>query len=171
MTSGEIIGDSTSVPKALTGAEQKETSRYRQGFSLDRFIERIKDIKELLAFAAILGGACVWVVNYFATADQLAELSCSTKLNVRLLSSSTNLNHTQELAKEGMSEYRDQERLLDEAKKGGHTQDAIAIQNRMDDLQAQTASFRTTIDDQEREGKKALVDLPRFSGRVSVLVD
>jgi hypothetical protein len=70
-----------------------------------------------------------------------------------------------------MSEYRDQERLLDEAKKGGHTQDAIAIQNRMDDLQAQTASFRTTIDDQEREGKKALVDLPRFSGRVSVLVD
>lgn len=132
-----------------SGPQPPQPERY----TLKSIITWARDVKEVLTLAAFFAAGAVWVVGYFATRDALDELKCSTQLNVRRLQAIENENYTEQLARQGRSELRDQQRILKETTS---TADEKAIQDRIDDLNVQAASFAKTVEGEKATAKKAL---------------
>lgn len=120
------------------------------------WIEKIKNVKELMLLAAFFGGAIVWTVHYYATQDELDEVECQMKLYVRMLQATSDRQFTEQLVKSARGEIVDEKRTL---KKAETTQDEARIklsQTRIDDLRAQLDGFKNVIGEQSKSSKKAL---------------
>ena len=107
-------------------------------------VNNLKDIKEMLLIAAFFGGAIVWTIHYYATHEELETLECQTKLQVRMLQSTSNSNYTEQLAKQGRIELRDQEYVLRKAQNSIDKDDTEvkATQARIEDINLQQKSFQ-----------------------------
>jgi hypothetical protein len=60
------------------------------GFS--RFVEKVKNLKELIAMTVLLVSGFIWAVNYVATKAQVAEIRCMLQAQIDLLRSQTDLS-------------------------------------------------------------------------------
>jgi hypothetical protein len=135
--------------------------------SFSSIVETLKNAKELLLLALFFGGSVVWVANYFATHEELDSLECFTKLNVRLLQAEANVNYTEQLAKDGRIEMRDQQHILDRIAKE-HSEkvdedELKATQLRLDNLNQQAKSFANTTENEKKATQKALTALTQNS--------
>jgi hypothetical protein len=130
---------------------------------LSTIIAQLSAIKDTLLLIGFFGAGAIWVINYFATRDQLEQLECFTKLNVRMLQANANVEYTQQLSKDGRNELREQQRLLRQLPSvtaGGPEADGPSvIQARIDELQAQSATFTVTIQSESNTSKKGLAAL------------
>ena len=112
----------------------------------------LNQVKEILAIIVFFAGGLIWVVNYFATRDALDQLDCFTRVNVRRLQATENVNYTQQQARTTRSDLRDQQRLLKaaQAQPNPASEDLNAYQTQIDDLNAKIKSF---ADSEESENK------------------
>lgn len=161
---GEREVDSLAMEKSEAAArpDQSLKSGIEKKWELKNIVETLKNVKELLLIAAFFGAGLVWVVNYFATRSQLEEFECFTKINVRMLQATANVNYTEHVAKQGRIELRDHQRMLDKASKASNKAsetDIKATQGRIDDLKLQTVTFEKTIETENKAAKRGFAAL------------
>lgn len=156
MTSGPSGSERSEA--SSTKADGVEMSAAKAPFSFNAILSRLKDARELVATITFFGVIAFGGVSYFATRDELETLDCLTRVNVRLLQANSNVNFTEQLARQGRVDLREQQRLLEKERKNPSPSenDVAAIQNRIDDLMAQQNSFGKTVEAEKKTGQKAL---------------
>lgn len=77
---------------------QPKTYPSWHGFDFHAIWDIISHAREVLWAIGILVTGAIWVVNYFATREQLERLDCDRKVNERMLTAHGNLYYARQLA-------------------------------------------------------------------------
>jgi hypothetical protein len=125
---------------------------------LKSLIGKANDLKELIAILVFFAGGLIWVVDYFATREELDSLDCFTRVNVRRLQADENVQYTQQQSKSARSDIRDQQRLIRSAKEQPKTPssdtDIGVIQAQIDELTLSVQSFDKSTESQKQESTR-----------------
>lgn len=123
---------------------------------LGRFLQAVKDTKELISIALFFGAGVLWVGGYFATKAQLVEVRCLMQSQLDLLQSQTDLN----VVKNEMVDVGTQIDELSSRQKNGPLSDVDKrryheLNDHLDDLKLKRATAQKTTDDVQAKLKQA----------------
>jgi hypothetical protein len=130
--------------------------------SLSGLLGVLRNAKEIVMVLAFFGAGLLWVVNYFATRDQLDTLECFTKVNVRMLQATTNVNQAEQSLRQTRTEIREQRRFVEKAraKDSGYSEDDVrTTESRLEELSNQVGTFDRAIDAERKAAHRSLTAL------------
>jgi hypothetical protein len=126
--------------------------------------KRLKEIKELILTLAFFAAGAIWVVNYFATRQELEatrkelqNYKCINDLSLSMLVNTQSAEFLSQVARSARKEVRTTEETL---KRTSNTEVAYrAVYEQFDDQKANLDKLEKSRDDAERKRENALKKL------------
>jgi hypothetical protein len=127
---------------------------------LENALKTLKDTKEIIVVVAFFAGGVTWVVDHFATREALDQVECTTKLNIRLLEATENINYNEELEKQDAAALSEQQNLLKNLKPGS---DSSPVNKRINEINAELAAYDKTVASEKESAKKREAEISASS--------
>lgn len=136
-------------------------------FGWNDIFETLKNVKELMAIAALLGGAVAWAIHYYATREELETLECHMILNMQMIQSTSDKQFNEQLAQKARAAIREEQRSIKKAESVNDEKSIRSSQDKIDEIETQLSGFSHAVDEQGKRSKKALNLLTNSSCRTA----
>jgi len=84
----------------------------QSGDAFSKFVQRLKDFKEVILVIAFVISGIVWTINYFATREQLESYKCVNDLTLTMLVNTKSAEYLFQIVRAARQELRNAENLL-----------------------------------------------------------